>query len=116
MIKMIAVNFGDNDFYCTFEALLNTIRRAIIENNTFTQEQVKTLLREGVLFHYKAFQNRFQYRCEEEDFSHTERYLVSGLADSQIFFDDDCHKFLNGEWYNSEVFIIDIESGQFYCV
>jgi len=56
-VRSIAVVWGDNDFHNTFVPLLETLRRAVrYRSEALTPDAIKGLLRDGLWFHYLAFQ------------------------------------------------------------
>jgi len=105
----IVIKFGDNDFGNTFQNLLDTIYRAIDENNRkpFSEFEIIDLIKKGILFHYIAFQNQYRYACTEENLKSTEEYLLK----FKVLFDEEADEFYKTGWQNSECVYLHIESG-----
>lgn len=56
-IHAISIVLGDNDYGNTFRPLLQTVLRAIEYHGELTKEQAAWMIRNGIDFHYHAFQN-----------------------------------------------------------
>lgn len=56
-VSSIAIVLGDNDYGNTFRPLLQTVMRAVEYHGELTKEQAAWMIRDGIAWHYKAFQN-----------------------------------------------------------
>lgn len=102
MIEKLLIKFGDNDFYNTFYALLETILHAHEYGGKlpFTKAQICLIINELSYGHYLLFQNQFDYA----DGGNTKNYLQ--IDESQIYIDEEVDEFLkeniksaNSEWF-----------------
>lgn len=78
-VKHILITVKDNDFSTnTLLSLLETLNRAIQDGYSFSldPDSILALIKEGLLFHYKAFQNPSR---SDEDYDHIEKYLLGNL-------------------------------------
>lgn len=105
----IVIKLGDNDFHRTFVNLLDTINKAIDENDRkpFTEAEIIDLIKRGTLFHYIAFQNQYRYNCTHDDLNNTQEYL-SKLT---IMFDDKADAYYKAGDQNGEAWHLDISTG-----
>lgn len=101
MIHSILITVHDNDFYSTFINLLHSIREAVIySGGELYQDEVERLIKDGVLWHYLAFQNHYRFGNPKS----TERYLLDNL---KVWFNTEADKKVqgmpsyesNGEYY-----------------
>lgn len=56
-IRSIAIVLGDNDYGNTFRPLLQSVMRAVAYHGELTAEQAAWMIRNGIEWHYRAFQN-----------------------------------------------------------
>ena len=111
-MRSIAIVLGDNDFGHTFEPLLTSLALALANYPEFTQEQVTTLIREGVRYHYLAFQHVFQSinrQTLEDDLADTTDYLTTGL---RVLFDEQADDAYQHEDHDSGAWHLHVASGQ----
>lgn len=110
-IRSIAIVFGDNDFGITFMNLLDTIKNVLLHDDTIPEDVLETIIRKGILFHYIAFQNRYQYKHDktfEEEFTRIGEYL-SGI---KILFDGHAELAYENEDHDSGAWFLDVTSGK----
>jgi len=121
-MRSVAIILGDNDFGCMFRNLLETMVNVFIYysgTNDLTEDIVKLLIREGLRFHYLAYQIRFDVTPEKlTDEVETARildYLLTGFRNTdnlRILFDNEADKAFQTEDHDGGAWPLDIKSGQ----
>jgi hypothetical protein len=102
-VSEIAIVLGDNDYGNTFKPLLQSVLRVIEYHGELTKEQAAWMIRDGIEWHYKAFQNLGR--------GEPGRGVMGYLGSVRILFDevacaDTMHDHNGGAWF------LDVESGQ----
>ena len=102
-IHAISIVFDDNDYGNTFRPLLQTVLRAIEYHGELTKEQAAWMIRDGIAFHYMAFQNLSRREAVEG--------VTEYLQSVSILFDEEaCADTLidrdGGAWF------LDVQTGQ----
>lgn len=106
-IHAISIVLGDNDYSNTFRPLLQTVLRAVEYHGELTKEQAAWMIREGIAFHYRAFQNL----SRREEVQGVTEYVTEYLQSVRILFDEEaCADTLidrdDGAWF------LDVQTGQ----
>jgi hypothetical protein len=101
-VNAIAIVLGDNDFGNTFRPLLESVKRVIEYHGEITKEQAAWMIREGIDWHYKAFQNMGR---------ELGRGVLDYLGTVSILFDDAaCADTMRD--YDGGAWFLDVASGQ----
>jgi len=113
LIRSVAIVLGDNDFGQTFHNLLETILRVIVNDPIISEYSIEKIIKEGLRFHYIAFQNKYDpyygngVDSFKKHFDHIENYLSS----IRIYFNDDAEReFENGD-HDGGAWILCIQDG-----
>ena len=111
-VNSIFIKFFDNDFATTFLELLYTIKRAIVDDyecgdNYLTEEVIKKLIHQGILFHYLAFQCKYSYACWENTVLKNFNNMVIMLNDEA---DKEAIEVLKDRYSNGDVAYLNINS------
>lgn len=102
-MRIVAINYHDNDFYSTIYPLLETIRSAnAYWSGDISEEFVRQIIYKGVGFHYLTFQGKGKPDGSVVDYLHRKM---------EIFFDGDAEKKIEEGWGNSEALYLDCETG-----
>ncbi len=114
-MRTICIRLCDNDFGSTFRNLLETLYNVFIYSPPESPEIVEKIIREGLRFHYIAFQNQYDYsnRADkdiEEHFKDIEKYL----SDIKIYFDDEAEKFIQEHDHDGGSWYLEVQTGKVY--
>ena len=120
-IYNIAINFGDNDFYSTFQGLLSFFLKLQTEspiNQAYTKEEVCFLLNELLFPMYLSYQHHFRGELDPEEFTHMKTILK--LTPDQIYLNEEATEYtqqlnISGEG-NKEVYCINNSSRACYAI
>ena len=82
-MRTIVITLCNNDFSSTFVNLLATIRGVIAYNPQLKEEEIVSIIKSGITFHYLAFSNCF--KSSSGDFERTASYLRNNI---EILFDE----------------------------
>lgn len=110
MIKHITLVLGDNDFGITFTNMLKVLHNLLKYRADVTEQQMTVVIKEGIYFHYMAFQhlddsNKDNLRSKEvED---TVKYLQSSL---KIYYNEEACAMCSTDW-DSGAWHLDVTSG-----
>ena len=110
-VERVLVTVHDNDFSTnTLLNLLDTLHRAIQDDYSFSldTDAILNLIKEGVLFHYKAFQNPTE---SDERYNNVEKYLLKNL---KVWFNKEADQVvsditMHGSVPNGEYVYLDIK-------
>lgn len=118
MIKKLGVNFGDNDFYYTFENTLKTVMLWRLSNKLLencSKDKLTHLINSQLYPSYLMGQNSFEYNGLEKGIKSNEfkdqyksikEYLC--INKNQVFVNKEVDDFLSSDnFFNGEFFFID---------
>ncbi len=99
-MRTVAIILCDNDYGTTFRNLLETVWRVIAWRDKISEEFITQVIRDGMMFHYRAFQqsNIQAYRLDENT-------VMNWFNKVRILFDEEAEKFIQehdhdgGSWY-----------------
>jgi hypothetical protein len=110
---VVAIRFGDNDFYYTFTTLLRTLGLMANESDKYKNLDKTTLLKilnDLVYPMYRLSQNKYEYtngKTEEEYSTHIKNYLKI-KKDNLLIGRVEVDQYISDNpWDNGETFILD---------
>lgn len=117
--QSLVISLCDNDFGSTFYNLLDTIYNlSIYLANTpdLTKEHLEYCIREGIKFHYIAFQHvrRDFWNKDPEEEKKSVEQTVKYLSRIKIYFDEEAGEFVKGKDHDSGSWFLDFSSGRSY--
>jgi len=114
----IAIKFGDNDFYNTWQGVLKVLREAYIwQKKLPSKEQLCKIINELSYPCYLLFQNQFEYNEEKDGNMHGHTYNYLQITEEQILIDKEVEEYWkNTTWDNSETFIMDTSLKEIICI
>jgi hypothetical protein len=131
-MRSIAIVLGDNDFGSMFRGLLETMVNFFIYHDGtkgITENNIRLLIKEGLRFHYLAYQTRWDMQVKEakdqplsgvheKELQRVVDYLLYGNMPNKnynhlrILFDNDADAAFNTEDHDGGAWHLDIKSGQ----
>lgn len=120
----IAIRFGDNDFYSTWNNVMETLQVAYDTYGELpsTKEKLLLMINNVSYGFYLLFQNQFKYHEEAElKVSSTKEYLI--MTENELLLNEEVDEYLEslipfGGIDNSSTFILDtdLHNNNVYCV
>lgn len=96
-LEQVLIIFSDNDFYYTWQSVLNTLGTAIQKGFTCDKEQLLSTLNEMAFSHYLLFQHKFR---DTENQDYLKEYLtVKGVEN--IFINEEVDEHIQIPKYNN---------------
>lgn len=117
--RTLVISLCDNDFGSTFYNLLDTIYNVSIylaNTKDLTKEHLEYCVREGIKFHYIAFQHvrrDFWNKNLEEEKAGVES-TVKYLNRIKIYFDEEAEEFMKDKDHDSGSWYLDFQTGKTY--
>jgi len=112
-IRTIAIVLGDNDFGNTFRPLLESVYTALLHRSGFSREIISSLIREGIKFHYAAYQYRYDYLASGYT-NQTVDKTVEYLDKIRILFDEDAEQDVEQRDHDGGAWYLEVATGTVY--
>lgn len=117
--RSLVISLCDNDFGSTFYNLLDTIYNVSIylaNTENLTKEHLEYCVREGIKFHYIAFQHVRQWLWKKD--KNEERLAIEAtikyLSRIKIYFDEEAEEFISNHDHDSGSWFLDFRTGKSY--
>ena len=106
----IAIKFGDNDFYNTFEGVLQTLNAAFKWYGKLPKDKGKLCVVINNISYgcYLLFQNQFDYNEEMSGLECNRTKLYVQIKESMLFVDDEL-KDIDWSNTNGDIFVLDTD-------
>lgn len=109
--SVIVIKFHDNDFYCTFCALLRSLSDNLEASSPFVvgdKERSVKVINDALYGFYRLAQNQYEYNDDTPEYcNHMKTYLR--IVEDDLLLGEEAVKFANAqEWNNGETFILDM--------
>lgn len=112
-MRTIAIILCDNDFGNTFRNLLETIYNLLIYldgSDKLTTKHIEKSIREGIRFHYLAFQHIEPWGTDE-DREGTIKYLNDRI---KVLFDNEAEEFMKDKDHDGGSWYLEVRTGRVY--
>ena len=111
-MRTIAIVLGDNDFGNTFRPLLESVQRVLAYRDDLTPENVETIIRQGALSHYVAYQFRFSMGGYGGGDMETHfQSIRSYFKDLRVLFDEEAETDILTNDHDCGAWYLEIQSG-----
>lgn len=112
-MRTIAIILGDNDFHHTFQPLLQSIYQVVQwHSNELSKETIEKCIREGIKYHYLAFQYGDKTYHTNKDL---EFLMNTYFKDIKVLFDEEAEKAIQEEDHDGGAWYLELTTGNVYC-